>query len=171
MSTTAHSTVDTQDTSAICVPADSTLVTFQAKAPPVGLVEVSTSPSMLAETQNLADGQDSGPVPAAILVCFQAEAPPVGLADVSRLPFELETTQSVVEAQEISVSDAASTNVAFHAGTPPVELVEVKHVARVVDRDAQSRSRAGDGPENAARGIQASNLPGRGTPGRIGGGD
>src|ERR1700760_3145342 len=75
---------------------------FQACGPPVGSVELSTSPLSSTARQPLAEAQETpvictAPPPA---VLFQLEAPAAGFVEVRTLPASLPLTQSGAAMQE-----------------------------------------------------------------------
>ena len=83
----------------------STLLTDQAEAPPVGLVEVTSLPSWSAATQRFEMHEtlviQFSP---STLAATHEETPPVGLVEVKTLPNESVATHRVVEWQEMSVT-------------------------------------------------------------------
>ncbi len=77
-----------------------TLVTVQAAAPPVGLLEVTTLPLRSTATQRPLLGQDTPSALMPELVTVHAPAPPVGLLEVTTLPPRSTATQRPLVGQD-----------------------------------------------------------------------
>jgi hypothetical protein len=96
-----------------------------ASAPPVGFIEVASSPKIPTPTHSEAPGHD---IPqrsvAARSVTVHAPEPPVGLVEVT-MPSVEPATQKEVEGQEIAwIVPAPGTLVALHAPAPLAGLVD-----------------------------------------------
>src|SRR5450756_1420219 len=80
----------------------STLVTVQAPAPPVGLLEVTTLPAKSTATQRPLLGQDTPrrTLEPSTWVTVQAAAPPVGLLEVTTLALPSTATQRPLLGQD-----------------------------------------------------------------------
>ena len=102
-------------------------VTFQAAAPPVGLVEVTTLPLPSTSTQKPVVGQDTplGPKSAEVTcVTFQEGAPPVGLVEVTTLSWPTATQRSLL-GQDTLERPLDGTLLTLQAVAPPVGLVDM----------------------------------------------
>lgn len=77
-------------------------MTVHALAPPVGLVEVSTSPAPSTATHSDAEGHETPPsmlLPSTLLT-VHALAPPVGSIEVTAFPAPSTTTHSKADGHE-----------------------------------------------------------------------
>src|SRR5215208_5696054 len=102
---------------------------FQAKRPPVGLVETKALPRSSTATQSEVCGQEIPPnlLLPAISVMRQERALPAGSVEARTFPLQSAATQKLVDGQEISVISSApgSTGLIFQAAAPPDGSVEV----------------------------------------------
>jgi hypothetical protein len=113
-------------------------VSVHAELPPVGFVEVTTSPAPSTATHNDADGHDTAvnpfrPTPE---VTAHADAPPVGFVEVTTSPPEPASPENPPTAthnealgHETSTNDR-STEAADHSEAPPAGFVEVSTFPR-----------------------------------------
>ena len=127
LSTATHSEVLGHEMPSMTVV--STLAIVKAEAPPVGLVEVTTSPVASVATQRETLGHDmprSSWVVPSTAATLQVEAPPVGLVEVTTLPSKSTATHSEVLGQEMAPGRSSpSASATFHVDAPPVGFVEV----------------------------------------------
>src|SRR5215218_7256561 len=104
-------------------------VTVQAPRPPVGLLDVRTSPLLSTATHCLV-GRQLTPVTWTEIPPFAApqEEAASGLVEDSRFPPALPATQSTVAAHETPCRSPGPPGVpsVLHAETPPVGLVETR---------------------------------------------
>src|SRR3984885_5144780 len=104
----------------------STLVLVQALAPPVGSVEVNTSPRLSVTTHRSSDAHDtllSSPPSESTFVVVQALAPPVGFVEVNTAPFRT-ATHRPVDGHDTAAIPLPRLAV-DHASAPPVGSVEL----------------------------------------------
>jgi hypothetical protein len=106
------------------------LATCQAEAPPVGLLEVTTLPTLSTATHSdeLAHEIASSLFPGSTWVTFQAAVPPVGSLEVTTSPDPSPATHSVADGHDTVVRSAPSIGSAVHAYCPAVGSVEVSRI-------------------------------------------
>jgi hypothetical protein len=99
-----------------------TVSVLQAPGPPLGSVEVATSPAGPTATQSDADGHEIAEkpdTPALSWVVRQAPGPPAGLVDVTTVPAVLTAAQNDADGHDRPVKDPSETLDSVHARGPP----------------------------------------------------
>jgi hypothetical protein len=116
----------------------STFRSFHAEAPPVGFVEVITSPAPSTAAQNAGDEHDTLAIPKnpGVGSTFRErhlDAPPDGALEVRTLPWRSAATHNETDGHDRAVSPDAGNNparllsrgVSFHAPAPPEGVADV----------------------------------------------
>src|ERR1700691_737891 len=101
----------------------STWTSLHTLAPPVGSVDVQTSPPLSTATHSLTDAHDTASSWPYTFVVFHAPTPPAGSVEVTILLPPM-ATHSSVDGHDIPLRSSATLDLT-HAPLPPVGSVEI----------------------------------------------